>query len=137
MMINKEKNKIGEWPEMGWEFLEPDDGELITVFIPHETQIGVEGGMHTGLCAMVFDETMGRAVNNLLRRADLREESKFVTAEMTVNFNKPIPVETEMYSWARIEKEEGRCMFTSAEIIDKNGEVFATAKGRFVRIKSR
>lgn len=124
------------WNDKGWRFYEPGDGELITVFAAGESEEGHEGVLHGGITAMVLDETMGRAVNNLIRKKDGLFAPKCVTAEMTTKYKKPILTGMEVVAYSKVEREEGKCLFAQAVIMDAEGQLMATASGRFVKVNN-
>lgn len=116
------------------DFYDLENGETVTFFVPEEIHEGHTGIMHGGISAAVLDEVMGRAT---IHRTTSREEEwlpKYVTAEMTTKYLKPIHIGQKMFVYGRVDRIEGRCCFTSSEITDEEGEVMATATGVYVRI---
>ncbi len=85
---------------------------------------GGGGFAHGGIIAVVLDEAMGKL-------SKLTEESA-VTAEMTVEYRKPVPVDKAIVVEGWQEEEQGRNRFRVAEIRDAQGHLLARAKGRFV-----
>lgn len=116
------------------DFYDLENGEVATFFLPEQIHEGHTGIMHGGLSAAVLDEAMGRAT--IHRTASGEEEwlPKYVTAEMTTKYIKPILIGSEMMVYGRVDKIEGRCCFTSAEIINYEGELMATASGVYVKV---
>jgi acyl-coenzyme A thioesterase PaaI-like protein len=55
-----------------------------------------------------------------------------VTAEMSVEYKRPVPVDREISVVGWQEEEKGRNRFRVAEIRDSRGELLARGKGRFV-----
>lgn len=116
------------------DFYDLENGEVATFFTPQQIHEGHTGIMHGGLSAAVLDEVMGRAT---IHRTASGEEDwlpKYVTAEMTTKYLKPILIGNKMYVYGRVDKIEGRCCFASAEIIDENREIMATAFGVYVKV---
>ncbi|HXZ13427.1 MAG TPA: PaaI family thioesterase [Candidatus Sulfotelmatobacter sp.] len=87
---------------------------------------GGKGYLHGGIIALLLDEAMGK----LNRFRDVRA----VTAELTIEYVKPVPVELEIFIEAGEIEQRGRSLFHAAEIRDAEGQVLARGKGRFVVI---
>jgi uncharacterized protein (TIGR00369 family) len=87
---------------------------------------GAPGMIHGGIIAVVLDEALGK----VCRFSDVRA----VTAELTVEFLRPIKVEQEIHVEAyQVERQE-RNLFHTGEIRDSEGRVLARGRGRFVVI---
>lgn len=85
---------------------------------------GGGGFAHGGIIAVVLDEAMGKI-------SKLNDE-KAVTAEMSIEYRKPVPVDQPIVVEGWQENEKGRNRFRVAEIYDGQGNVLARGKGRFV-----
>jgi uncharacterized protein (TIGR00369 family) len=85
---------------------------------------GGGGFVHGGIIAVVLDEAMGK-----MSRLD--EESS-VTAEMNIEYKKPVPIGKPILVEAWQEDQKGRNRFRVAEIRDSMGNLLARGKGRFV-----
>ena len=85
---------------------------------------GGGGFAHGGIIAVVLDEAMGK-----LSKLD---EERAVTAEMSIEYKKPVPVDHEIVVEGWQEQEKGRNRFRVAEIRDGQGNLLARGKGRFV-----
>lgn len=90
-----------------------------------ETQ-GAPGIVHGGAIASVLDETMG-AVSFL-------NKMPAVTASLTVNYHRPLPVEKTVYIITQVEKTEGRKIYIIGKMVDENQRLFADSKGIFVKV---
>jgi uncharacterized protein (TIGR00369 family) len=88
---------------------------------------GGGGFAHGGIIAVVLDEAMGK----LSRLAD----ESAVTAEMNIDYRKPVPVDKTIVVEGWQEEEKGRNRFRVAEIRDLQGNLLARGKGRFVIVK--
>jgi uncharacterized protein (TIGR00369 family) len=85
------------------------------------------GGMaHGGIIALLLDEAMGKVCRF--------REVRAVTAQLTVDYLKPIDVEREIVVEAFEEDQKGRNLFQVGEIRNADGQVLARGKGRFVVI---
>ncbi len=87
---------------------------------------GGAGFIHGGIIATVLDEAMGK----VCRFSDLRA----VTAELSVEYLKPIPVGAEIRVEAFETERNGRNLIHRGEIRNGNGELLARGTGRFVVI---
>jgi len=85
---------------------------------------GGGGFAHGGIIAVVLDEAMGK----LSRLTD----EKAVTAEMSIEYRKPIRIDQPILVKGWQEEEKGRNRFRVAEIHDREGNLLARGKGRFV-----
>jgi len=64
-------------------------------------------------------------------------EEKAVTAEMNIDYRKPIPVGREIVVEGWQEEEKGRNRFRVGEIRDTQGNLLARGTGRFVTIDEK
>jgi uncharacterized protein (TIGR00369 family) len=85
------------------------------------------GGMgHGGIIATLLDEAMGKVCRF--------REVRAVTAELTVEYLKPVSVVEEIVVEGWETEQKGRSLFHAGEIRNLAGEVLARGKGRFVII---
>jgi uncharacterized protein (TIGR00369 family) len=87
---------------------------------------GPPGHCHGGIIATILDDAMGKP--NKLRNVIA------VTKEMTVEYLKPVPLETPLRVEGREVAIHGRQHVNAAEIFNEEGEVLARGKGVFVAI---
>jgi uncharacterized protein (TIGR00369 family) len=87
---------------------------------------GSYGVLHGGIITVLLDEAMGKvcALSNV----------RAVTAELNVEFLKPIYVDQEIVVESYQTSREGRQMHHHGEIRDGSGRVLARGRGRFVVI---
>ena len=96
-------------------------------FVLGERYQGGGGGMmHGGIIALILDEVMGKVSRFTGATA--------VTAEMTINYLKPIRVDREIIVEGWHEEQKGRNLFHAGEIRDADGVVLARGRARFVVI---
>jgi uncharacterized protein (TIGR00369 family) len=88
---------------------------------------GGGGFAHGGIIAVVLDEAMGKL-------SRLTEE-KAVTAEMHIEFKRPVPIGKNIVVEGWQEEEKGGNRFRVAEIRDQQGNLLARGKGRFVVVQ--
>ena len=85
---------------------------------------GGGGMLHGGIIAVLLDEAMGKSCRFRNARA--------VTAEMNIDFVKPIRVDQEITVEAFETAHRGRSLFQWAEIRDAEGVLLARGRARFV-----
>lgn len=88
---------------------------------------GAGGFLHGGIIALLLDEAMGK-VNRF-------REVRAVTAELSVEYLKPVPVEQDVVVEAFEVETTGRNLIYAAEIHDASGQLLARGRGRFVILK--
>ena len=104
--------------------LDLDDRRTHGKFSLGANYAGGAGFAHGGIIAVVLDEAMGKLSKLTGERA--------VTAEMSIAYCKPVPVDQEILVEGWQEEEKGRNRFRAAEIRDVQGNLLARGKGRFV-----
>jgi len=88
------------------------------------------GGMaHGGIIAVLLDEAMGKVSRF--------SEERAVTAELNIEYLKPVSVEQEIIVEGWQEDRRGRNRFNVGEIRNADGVVLARGKARFVVIHPR
>jgi uncharacterized protein (TIGR00369 family) len=87
---------------------------------------GGAGFAHGGIIAVLLDEAMGKISKLTDERA--------VTAELSVEYKKPVPLAEEIFVEGWQESEKGRSRFRIGEIRDAAGNLLARGRGRFVVI---
>jgi uncharacterized protein (TIGR00369 family) len=95
-------------------------------FCMDEEYSGAPGILHGGIIAVLLDEAMGKV--NRFRGV------RAVTAEMKIEYLRPIPVGQEIVIKAREVEMTGRNLFHEGEIRSAQGELLARGRGRFVNI---
>jgi uncharacterized protein (TIGR00369 family) len=85
---------------------------------------GGPGFIHGGIIATLLDEAMGK----VCRFSDVRA----VTAELNVEYLKPVRVDEEISVEGFESRREGRELFHQGEIRNASGELLARGRGRFV-----
>lgn len=90
--------------------------------VPYE---GPPGHVHGGFLAAAFDEVLGMA----------QSLTGFpgMTGTLTIRYRKPTPLLTELVFEARVDRVEGRKIFTSGTV-SANGAVTADAQGLFIAV---
>jgi uncharacterized protein (TIGR00369 family) len=89
---------------------------------------GGGGMLHGGIIATLLDEAMGKVCRF--------RQVKAVTAELTVEYLKPIRVDQEIVVEAFEKEANGRNLIYVGEIRNEDGVVLARGKGRFVEVNA-
>jgi uncharacterized protein (TIGR00369 family) len=100
--------------------------KIVGRFVLGERYQGGGGVAHGGIIATLLDEAMGKVCRF--------REVRAVTAELTVEYLKPVNVEHEIVVEAFEQEQKGRNLFHVGEIRSAAGEVLARGRGRFVII---
>ncbi len=100
--------------------------KIVGRFVLGERYQGGGGFAHGGIIATLLDEAMGKVCRF--------REVRAVTAELTVEYLKPVNVQTEIVVEGRETEQKGRNIFMTGEIRNGVGEVLARGRGRFVVI---
>jgi len=104
--------------------LDQETGRAVGKFVLGTRYGGGAGFAHGGVIAILLDEVMGK-ISKL-------SEERAVTAELNIEYRKPVPVDAEILVTGWQENEKGRNRFRICEIHDANVNVLAHARGRFV-----
>jgi uncharacterized protein (TIGR00369 family) len=99
---------------------------IVGRFILGEAYQGGGGMAHGGIIATLLDEAMGK----VCRFRDVHA----VTAELNVQYLKPVKVDEEIVVEGYETDAKGRNLFLAAEIRNGAGEILAKGTGRFVVI---
>ena len=87
---------------------------------------GGTGFLHGGIIALLLDEVMSKATRFSAQHA--------VTADLRVEYKRPIRVNTEIIVEGFVTRHEGRQLYHEGEIRNAAGELLARGEGRFVVI---
>ena len=104
--------------------LDPQTGRATGNFVLGSRYAGGAGFVHGGVIAVLLDEVMGK-ISKL-------SEERAVTAELKIEYRKPVPTEAQIVVSGWQEEEKGRSRFRVGEIHDSKGNLLARGRGRFV-----
>jgi uncharacterized protein (TIGR00369 family) len=99
---------------------------IVGRFVLGEAYQGGGGMAHGGIIATLLDEAMGKVCRF--------REVRAVTAELTVEYLKPVKVDQEIVVEGFESEQKGRNLFLAGEIRNAEGQVLARGRGRFVVI---
>jgi uncharacterized protein (TIGR00369 family) len=100
--------------------------KIVGRFVLGKRYEGGGGFAHGGIIATLLDEAMGKVCRF--------REVRAVTAELIVEYLRPVNVQSEIVVEGREMEQKGRNLFMTGEIRDGAGEVLARGRGRFVVI---
>ena len=106
--------------------LQVEEGRTRGKFVLGSRYAGGAGFAHGGIIAVLLDEAMGKISKLTDERA--------VTAELSIEYKKPVSVHEEILVEGWQESETGRNRFRVGEIRDTAGNLLARGRGRFVVI---
>jgi uncharacterized protein (TIGR00369 family) len=101
-----------------------ENRRIIGKFVLGDRYQGGGGMLHGGIIALLLDEAMGKVSRF--------RDALAVTAEMNIDFLKPIRVDQEIVVEAFETAQRGRNLFHMGEIRDSAGQVLARGRARFV-----
>jgi len=98
----------------------PNQSASMRLAIPRDFQ-GWQGIVHGGILATLLDETCAYAAKGLVAHV--------VTAEMTVSYKKPVPIEIELQVFATVVSRRRKIIEVKGQI-EIAGEIYAEASAR-------
>ena len=101
-----------------------DTRKIVGRFVLGDRYQGGGGMAHGGIIATLLDEAMGKVCRF--------REVRAVTAELSVEYLKPVGVQSEIVVEGWETEHKGRNLFHAGEIRNAAGDVLARGKGRFV-----
>ncbi len=110
------------------QFEHPKKGLLTATVVFSKHHQGYKNIVHGGMIATVLDEIMVNLA--------WKEGTPVVTGELKVRLKKTATVGEKVYLEGKIDKEEGRIVYTSSTAKNAKGEILATAKASCLRIKA-
>jgi acyl-coenzyme A thioesterase PaaI-like protein len=105
--------------------VEFEEVDVVGRFVLGRAFEGAPGRAHGGIVAAVFDDVTGYIIGRL-------QEPAF-TGELTVRYEKPVPIETPLEMRARLVDRERRKLFITAECRDGD-LIVATCKAIYITV---
>lgn len=123
-----ELDPAGETEDPGAPGLGMPMAELLGIFRPRREHQSYPGRLHGGISSAILDETIGRAITIL------HPGTWGVTAELTVRYLRPVPLDAEIRALGRITRDTRRLFEGTGEILLADGSVAVEASGKFVKM---
>lgn len=110
-------------------FYETENDEVVALFTPRNQHQSYPDRLHGGMASAILDEAIGRAIMSRY------EDTVWgVTAELTLRYKKPVPLNQELKVVGRITSERGAIFEGSGEIILPDGQVAVSATGKYIKM---
>jgi uncharacterized protein (TIGR00369 family) len=103
-----------------------DETHAVGEYVAQEQFQGYHGILHGGITASLLDEIMIKAVYAL--------DVVAVTAEMTVRYKKPVYTGERLTLTGKVVEKRGRFFSTTGEARRADGEIVATATGKYLQV---
>ncbi|MGM9536575.1 MAG: PaaI family thioesterase [Intestinibacter sp.] len=109
-------------------FYQLENGELVSIFNSKEFHQSYPGRVHGGISAAILDETIGRAIS-------ISDETIWgVTGSLEIRYKKPVPLDCEIITVARVTRDTRKLFEGTGEIILPNGDIAVTASAKYVKM---
>ena len=105
-------------------FVTTEDGKVEGTFTPDELHSGYENVIHGGIIMSFLDETLGRLA--------FVKDRLFLTHTLEVTFRRAAVPGVELTAIGELIHWSSKQFRTEGVVMDPDGEVIATAKGRFL-----
>lgn len=109
-------------------FFETEGSNLVATFTPSSQHQSYPGRLHGGIASAILDETIGRAI---MIGSDT--EIWGITLKLTMEYHKPVPLDTELRVVGRVDEQNSRFFTGSGEILLPNGEIAVSARARYMK----
>jgi uncharacterized protein (TIGR00369 family) len=106
--------------------LDEENLSIESRFTAHREHEGYKGIMHGGLVATLLDEAMLK----LLWEVGISA----VTASLEIRLVRPVPIGRELTIRGRLDSQQARLIYTSAEVEDADGNVLARGRAKCVKV---
>ncbi len=106
---------------------ERDGDKVVVRFTPSRTHLGFSRAVHGGITASLLDEVVGVACG-------LRADGKCATVELSVTYRRPLLEGVTVRAEGWYVRRQGRFVIGAGQVVDPDGKVLATARGRFIAL---
>ncbi len=107
-----------------------DGDKVVLRFVPKKAHLGFSKAVHGGITASLLDEVVGVACGQ-------RTDGKCATVELTVAYRRPLLEGVEVRAEGWYVRKHGRFVLGAGQVLDPEGRVLATAKGRFMPLEAQ
>ena len=117
-----DKNPFG----LNVEFYQKDD-KVVGEYIVQDHFQGYKNILHGGILSALLDEVMIKSI--------LAQDILTLTCEIKVRFKKPVKIGQRLFLEGKPTENKGKILLAEGKISDEDGEVVATAEGKFFRVE--
>ncbi len=103
------------------------DGKAFTECVANRHYEGYKNIYHGGITSALLDEVMIKAL--------LARDIYAMTVEMTVKFHKMVETGQQLHFQGELEKSKGRLYLTRGEARTSEGDLVASATGKYIAVK--
>jgi len=107
-----------------------DGDKVFVTFVPKKQHLGFSKAVHGGITASLLDEVVGVACGQ-------RTDGKCATVELTVSYKRPLLEGQSVRAEGWYLRRAGKLVLGRGQILDGEGRVLATARGRFLPLEER
>eukprot|EP00533_Pseudo-nitzschia_delicatissima_P009133 CAMPEP_0116084930 /NCGR_PEP_ID=MMETSP0327-20121206/4058_1 /TAXON_ID=44447 /ORGANISM="Pseudo-nitzschia delicatissima, Strain B596" /LENGTH=167 /DNA_ID=CAMNT_0003575895 /DNA_START=162 /DNA_END=665 /DNA_ORIENTATION=+ len=114
---------------------EPINLLVLLAKVDFGTHLNGHGGyVHGGIMSLMFDDVMGWGCDRVLPK-----DKTPVTANLSINFRKPLLASSKVHIQVILEKWEGRKLFWKARMVDANDDdvLYAEATTLYIILKDK
>lgn len=104
-----------------------EDGKAKAEYTPTKDFEGYKDILHGGIISSLLDEVMIKAI--------LAEDQKIVTAKIEVTFKIPAKIGEKLLLEGKITEDKKRLVLTTGKAFNQDGQIIATAKGTYFKVK--
>jgi len=108
----------------GAQFMLDENGDIRGIVTMDDSKQGPPGHAHGGSLAALIDEAMGAAAWNRGHRV--------LAANLNINYRRPVPLGTEITLVGRVDRTEGRKIYTSGAVMMPDREIAVEGTGLFI-----
>ena len=102
------------------------DGKAITEYITRRKFEGYQNVFHGGIISTRLDEVMIKAL--------LAQDIFTMSVEITVKFRKIVSIGEKLFFEGELDKQKGKLIFTKGLVKTKNGDIVASATGKYLKV---
>jgi len=104
-----------------------DRGKAKAEFTPRKNFQGYKDLLHGGILSTLLDEVMIKAI--------LAKGIVTVTSRIEVKFKKPASIGQKLFLEGKISEDKGRVILTEGKVLDQEGNLVASAEGKYFKVK--
>ena len=101
------------------------DGRVVGEYVVQDHFQGYKNILHGGILSALLDEVMIKSI--------LAQDILTLTCEVKVRFKKPVKIGQRLFLEGKPTEDKGKRLLAEGKIKDEDGEVVATAEGKFFR----